>query len=220
MWSTYFRPAGAGVIVGFPFYKAGQEYAVVPASFNEYVNCITISIYTRTFYFAKTVRFRLRFKVRLRPTFHGLMKGLFGVVYPQGYCLYPVAVLVNVPADFSAAFQRGSQHQPDLALLHHVRFAVFEAGSQAGVGQRLEAKGRFVEVGGLFGIAHVQFDVVGSVQRQEVFSLRDYLRDCGCGLWGHGLFRLRLIFQVKTVFTQRRKGGTQRVQGYKLLTMR
>jgi hypothetical protein len=111
------------------------------------------------------------FQVRLGAALHGFAERLFGVVHPEGYGLYAVAVLVDVAADLGAAVQGRGEHQADLALLHHVRFAVFETRSQAGVGQRLEAECGFVEVGGLLGVAHVKFNVIGTVQGQKVFGL-------------------------------------------------
>ena len=63
--------------------------------------------------------------------------------------------------------QRGGQDEADLALLQHVGGAVARARLRTAVGRQPHAQGGAVEVGRLLGVAHLELDVVGAVQRQE-----------------------------------------------------
>ena len=90
-------------------------------------------------------------------------------------------------ADLVVGRQRAGEHEPDAALLEHVRGAVAHAGLQPRVGDLLEAERVHVEVGGLDRVAHVELDVVDAVQRHEVVGAGGLGRDDGLGAHGRVL---------------------------------
>ena len=67
--------------------------------------------------------------------------------------------------------ERPGQHDPDPALLEHVRGAIAHAGLQPRVADLLEAERPDPERGGLQRIPDVELDVVDAVERHEVFGL-------------------------------------------------
>ena len=95
-------------------------------------------------------------------------------------------------ADLVVGRQRAGEHDPDPALLEHVRGAVADAGHEAGVGDLLEAERVDVEVRGLKGVADVELDVVDAVQRHEVVAALGFRGDDGLG--AHGRSSLWLKF--------------------------
>ena len=63
------------------------------------------------------------------------------------------------------------EHQADFPLLQYVGYFVPQTRFEAGISQRLESERRFVEMGGLFGIADVEFDIIRPVQGEEIIGL-------------------------------------------------
>ena len=64
--------------------------------------------------------------------------------------------------------ERRREHEADLALLQQIAGPVADAGLGAAVGDQLEAERRPVVVAGLLGVADVELDVVGAVDREGV----------------------------------------------------
>src|SRR5690348_6621241 len=64
--------------------------------------------------------------------------------------------------------QRGRQHEANLALLQDVAGAVAHAGLQAGVGDGRETECRLVIDGGLTRVAHVELDMIPSLDGHEI----------------------------------------------------
>ena len=77
----------------------------------------------------------------------------------------------------SSPLERAGEHQPDPALLEHVRDAVAAAGLEARIGGLGEAERAREEVGRLGGVAHVELEVVDAVNGHPV----------GAGLGGPGV---------------------------------
>ena len=73
-----------------------------------------------------------------------------------------------VLGDLVVAGQRAGQHEPDPALLEHVRDAVADAGLEPLVGGLNEAVGVGVVVGRLGGVADVELEVVDAVNWHHV----------------------------------------------------
>ena len=73
-----------------------------------------------------------------------------------------------VGGDLVAALERPGEHEPDAALLEHVRDAVAPARLEARVGGLREAEGVHEVERGLRGVAHVELDVVDAVDRHAV----------------------------------------------------
>ncbi len=98
----------------------------------------------------------------------GLLPGAAGIVDPEGNHPDGIAVPVDVLCDGISTAQRGRQHKADLALLHHIGGAIPLAGLGARIGHQGHAEGSAVKVGGLTGIAHVELDVIGPLEREKV----------------------------------------------------
>ena len=93
-----------------------------------------------------------------------------------------VAVLVDVAGDVGVGAEGGGEDEADLALLEDVAGAVALPGFGAGVGDKRHAEGGAIEVGGLAGVAYVEFDVVGAFEGEEIGGLGlGGLGQCGCG---------------------------------------
>ena len=117
----------------------------------------------------------------------GLAVGVLDVRHRQGDHLHAVAVGGLVGADLVARRQRAREHEPDAALLEHVRGAVAHAGLEARVGDLLEAERVDVEERRLDRVAHVELDVVDAVQRHEVDGVIGLGRDDSFGAHGRVL---------------------------------
>ncbi|MNY22783.1 hypothetical protein D3C86_1564220 [compost metagenome] len=89
-----------------------------------------------------------------------LVVGEAGVVDDDGDVLDAVPVRLDVLGDRMIGGEGRGQDEADLALLEHVARAIALARLGAGIGDRVEAEGLLVEVGGLLGVADVEFDVV------------------------------------------------------------
>jgi hypothetical protein len=98
----------------------------------------------------------------------GFEPGLAGVVDPEGDGVDAVTVLVDVAGDVGVGAECGGEDEADLSLLEDVAGAVALTCLGAGLGDQGHAEGGAVEVGGLAGVADVELDVVGALQRQKV----------------------------------------------------
>ena len=71
-----------------------------------------------------------------------------------------VAVAPDVLGDRVAGDERTREHEPKTVLRDDVGGAIVNAGLGPGVGERLEAECRAIEVCGLFGVADIEFEVI------------------------------------------------------------
>jgi hypothetical protein len=78
-------------------------------------------------------------------------------------------VKVHVAGDVRVRVEGGSEHQPDLVLHQHVGGAVAQACFRTGIGYQFKAKGGLVIMGRLFGIPHIEFNMIRALQRQEIY---------------------------------------------------
>ena len=116
-----------------------------------------------------------------------------GVGHRQRDDLRAVAVRGVMVRDVGLRVQRAGDHEAHAALFEHVRHAVAPAGLQPGVGDLAEPEGMREEVRGLRGVAHVQLDVVDSVQRHEIGGVAVVDAGGSARSGGHGLMiRLNL----------------------------
>jgi len=77
-----------------------------------------------------------------------------------------------VVRDLAVGSERRRQHQANLVLRQEVAGAIARAGLRAAICLQLKAKRALIEVGGLLGVADVEFDVIGSVDRKRVVGFR------------------------------------------------
>jgi hypothetical protein len=75
---------------------------------------------------------------------------------------------VDMCGDRMAGPEGGRKHKAEFVLPDDIAHRIAVTGFRPAVGDRLETKSRFVKMGGLFGIAHIEFDIVGALQGQEV----------------------------------------------------
>ncbi len=93
---------------------------------------------------------------------------MLGVGHFEGDVFDAVAVLPGEARDLALGREGGGKHEANLALLEDVAGAVAHAGFEAGIGDGSEAEGGGVPVDGLFGVAHVELDVVPVLDGHEV----------------------------------------------------
>ncbi len=79
-----------------------------------------------------------------------------------------IAVPAGEPDDLAVAAQPAREHEPDLALLEHVRGSVADTRLGPGVRHAVEAERVLVPEGRLLGVAHPELEVVPPLERHEV----------------------------------------------------
>ena len=169
----YCRPTGRATdVFGCPRREAGQEGAAIVAPLDESVDGVAVGGDGRDAHFAVLVAQGLRLAHAARAAAGGLAPGRFGIVHPQRDIAHAVAVQADVLGDGMIGRERRGEHQADLVLHQHVGSAVARAGLRAAIGRQAEAERGAVEVRGLARVAHVELDVIGAVERQEILLNR------------------------------------------------
>jgi len=98
----------------------------------------------------------------------GLLPGTGGVVDPEGNNFHPISMLMDMFGNRMLRTERGGEDKTELVLAYDIAHRLTVACLRTAIGQRLESKGRLVIVGSLFGIANIEFNIVGPLQRQEI----------------------------------------------------
>lgn len=96
------------------------------------------------------------------------MKGVFGVVDPEGQHLDPVAMQGNVACNRMIRIKRRGQDKADLVLFQHVGSPVADAGFRPLVSGEFETEGGLVIMCCLFGIADIKFDMIGAFDWKSI----------------------------------------------------
>jgi len=79
-----------------------------------------------------------------------------------------ISMPMDVVGDWTVTTQGCGQHEAYLPLLNHVRSAIPLSGLGSGVGHERHAEGSAVEVRRLPGVADVELNVIGSLQRKKI----------------------------------------------------
>jgi hypothetical protein len=78
----------------------------------------------------------------------------------------------DVRRDLVIRLQRAADDEADFVLLQNVGSAVADSCFRTRLGHEFHSEGGTVKVRGLFGVACVEMDVIGSIERQKVGCLR------------------------------------------------
>ena len=77
-------------------------------------------------------------------------------------------MLVDMIGDRVLRPHRRGQHEGQLVLSDDVARADLAAGFGSGISEALKAKRGLVKMRGLLGVADIEFDVIGALERQEI----------------------------------------------------
>lgn len=94
--------------------------------------------------------------------------GLFSIVDPKGEYFYAIAVEVDVSGDVMIGAERGAEDKTNFILLEDIGGAVADTGLGSGVGDQFKSEGRLIKVSGLFGVAHIELDVIGAIDGKGI----------------------------------------------------
>ena len=97
--------------------------------------------------------------------------GGFGVIHPQRDVVHAVAVPLDMlgdGVDGIVRLERRGQHEANLILLDDIRRAPALPGLRSAVRHQLHAERRAIVIRRLPGIADVELDVIGSVERKKI----------------------------------------------------
>ncbi len=152
----------AGLVV------AGQERAAVVLALDEQVLGVAVGGDRGELHAPVLVLGPVRGHDPARAVRDGVLVGGRGVRNAQRDLVHAVAVAGVVIGDLVAAVVGAGEHEPDAALLEHVRAPVAPAGLEAGVGGLGEAERVREVVGGLRRVPDVELDMVDPVDRHAV----------------------------------------------------
>ena len=160
---------GVGVVRGLAaLLEAGQEGALVVLALHEQVLRVAVGGDRGELHAAVLVLDPVRRHHAAGAVLDGVLVGGRGVGHAQRDLVDAVAVEGVVGRDLVAALERAGEHEPDAALLEHVRDAVAPAGLEAGVGGLGEAECVHEVERRLRGVPHVDLHVVDAVDRHAV----------------------------------------------------
>ncbi len=169
----YFRSGRARNPVGtLDGAEAGQERSFISAALDEGVNRVAISGDGRHADFARLIAHSERLSHAARAALGGFAIRRRGIVDGQGDVAYAVAMDADMIADGMIGRKRRGQNETDFFLLQNVAGAIAHAGFRTAVSRQFHAEAGPVIVRGLTGVADVKLDVVGSVQRKKIGSVR------------------------------------------------
>ena len=98
------------------------------------------------------------------------------VVHPEREVAHAVAVAADVIGDRTVRTDRRRQHEPNLVLLEEVARAVANSGLRPAVRDEVEPERGAIEHRALLGVADVELDVVGAVDRKRIVRDRRFGR--------------------------------------------
>ena len=118
--------------------------------------------------FAILIAKRLRFADAVRAPAGGGSPGRLGVVHPQGNVMHAVAVQPDQFGGDVVGPERCGEDKTDAILHQDVRGPRAIACLGSAVGRQFHAERGAVIISRLAGVAHVKFQIIGPVQRQEI----------------------------------------------------
>ena len=118
--------------------------------------------------FAGRVAQRLGLAHAARPTPGSLAPRRFRIVHPQRHVAHAIAVQPDVPGRRMLGRERRGEHQADLILHQHVGSALARSGLRTAIRRQPEAERGAVIISRLARVSHVEFHVVGAIQRQKI----------------------------------------------------
>src|SRR5438034_727121 len=135
-----------------------EKYALKMIILDERMRCIAIG---RNSSFGHTPLFILK-NCRLHdwtcPPLNGSLKGSRSIRHTKCDILYPVAVETYMFSNWTRSFERGSEHNIGLSLLHNNRDMIPHSGFQPKRGNGCKTKDATVEMGCLKCIPDIQFN--------------------------------------------------------------
>src|SRR5579871_2094649 len=145
-----------------------QEWAIVVAAFDEAVNGLAVGVDGSALDLAMLIFGDGRLHCALCATRQRIVIRLLRVRHFQCDIFCAVAVQQRMLRNGTLRAEAAAQHEANLALLDDIAGAVAQARLQAGIGDRHEAEGAAIIMGGLFGVADVELDVVPVLDRHEI----------------------------------------------------
>src|SRR5829696_1651689 len=160
--------AAAGAAVLRERDVAGEVRPLVVGAIDEAVDVLAVGGDRGQLDPAVLVLHDMRLDNAARSASDGLVEGRRGVWHLQRDVLRRIAVLRREADDRAVGAKPAREHEPDLALLEHVRRAVADTGLRAGVRDAVEAERMLIPEGRLLGVPHPELDVIPAVERHEV----------------------------------------------------
>src|SRR5207302_8864380 len=103
---------------------------------------------------------------------------------------HAVAVLGDVIGNRIPCAERRGQEKRKFVLTNRITHAIFGSSLRSRIGETLESKSRFVEVGRLFGVPDIELNIVGALERKKIsFGRRSFLWSSNCR-WHNDLLTL------------------------------
>jgi len=112
---------------------------------------------------------------RASAALRGFAEGGIGVIDGERDVAHAIAMQLDVIGDGMIGTKRSGEDEADFPLLQHVAGAIADAGFRSAVAGERHAERRSIIVRGLAGVADVELDVIGSVERKKIrfdFDLR------------------------------------------------
>ncbi len=145
------------------------------------MNDVAVGVNAAHDQFAIIVLQRRRFHETLAAAFRRFVPGGSGVFHLQRDRLDAVTVFGDVIGDRIVRLERRGENKCQFVLANGVARSIFRSRFRPGIGERLKTKSRFVKVRRLFGVADIEFDVIGSLKRKKIrFGCGSLFRSCNC----------------------------------------
>ena len=152
-------------IVRFPFYEPWQENAMIVPAFDKNMHGFTIGMNARNHHFTLSVICNCRLHIGPCTSLYGLFKGFTGIINPKCHHFYPVTMQLAMVCNRRIRNQCSCHDKRDFSLPDNIAGAVFQSGFKPGISQWLKAEGTLIIVCSLLGIAHIKFNIIGTVNR-------------------------------------------------------
>ena len=166
--------------------KTRKEWSCVFAAFDKGVDGVAVGADARYDNLPVLVGQNGWFGNADRAPSDGFLPCSAGIVHPESNDANCISVSMDMFSNRTLTTQRSRQRKTNLPLLHHVSGTIALPSLWSRIGHQGHAESGSIEVGSLTGIAYVEFDVIGSLERQKICTGRCCLRCKGrrCRLEG------------------------------------
>src|SRR5262249_48828534 len=165
-----------------------EEAAIIPP-LNERMNRVAVDLDGGDHRLAAVIAQCARLVHRQRAALHSLGARIARVLYPERDIADAVAVLLNVVGDVASGAQRRREKNANLVLLQQVRRSIARSCFGSAITDELKAERALIVVGRLLRVTHIELDVVGAVDREDVVAFGLRWRGSGSGHLQHSWYR-------------------------------